>query len=54
MNSYEIFFRCAELQGQQSVLVEADDIRAADEQLDTYAAFHDVHVTRVDAIVQRG
>lgn len=51
MNSYEVFFHCAEMQKQQSVVVEADDIRGADSALDDYAAFHDVHVTRVDAIV---
>ena len=51
MNSYEVFFRCAEMQNQQSVIVEADDVRGADNALDDYAAFHDVHVTHVDAIV---
>ncbi|MBB5546679.1 hypothetical protein [Paraburkholderia fungorum] len=38
---------------QQSVVVEADDVRCADKALDDYAAFHDVHVTHVDAIVPR-
>ncbi|MGY6257258.1 hypothetical protein ACXIVK_27755 [Paraburkholderia caledonica] len=53
MNSYEVFFRCSEMRTQQSVVVEADDVRDADKRLDDYAAFHDVHVTHVDAIVPR-
>ncbi|MCW0032057.1 hypothetical protein [Burkholderia pseudomallei] len=51
MNSYEVFFRCAEMREQQRVIVDADDVRGADKALDDYCAFHDVHVTQVDAIV---
>jgi hypothetical protein len=39
------------MSGQQVVTVEADDIRGADAALDDYTAFHDVHITHVDAIV---
>lgn len=51
MNSYEVFFRCAEMREQQIVMLDAEDVRGADKALDDYCAFHDVHVTHVDAIV---
>lgn len=53
MPSYEVFFRCSEMRSQQRVEVEAEDVRGADKALDNYAAWHDVHVTHVDAIVPR-